>query len=220
MTLALADLLQEPSLPEYHARIGAHLDQERGRRERFYDAIADEKSEFINGEIIMHSPALDRHLVSKDNLQRVLGTFCDLHALGLVRGEKALCVFPRNDYEPDVCFFGLQKAATIQPTTLKFPVPDFACEILSDSTARRDRGVKFRDYAAQGVGEYWIVDAELEVLEQYLLRGGEYELALKSGSGEVASPVIAGFRLPIRALFDPQENLRVLREVVLGESGQ
>ena len=26
--------------------------------------------------------------------------------LGQVQTEKALCVFPRNDYEPDVVFFG------------------------------------------------------------------------------------------------------------------
>ena len=107
-----------------------------------------------------------------------------------------------------------EKCALIEPATVKFPIPDFICEVLSDSTEQRDRGVKFRDFEQHGVGEYWLVDAEREILEQYLPRDGRYDLALKSGSGEVASQVIAGFRIPIRALFDDAENLRVLRAIL------
>jgi Uma2 family endonuclease len=96
----------------------------------------------------------------------------------------------------------------------RFPIPDFVCEVLSHSTEHRDRGVKFKDYAIHGVGEYWIIDPDREVLEQYLPRRGSYELVLKSGSGEVESKVIPGFRIPIRALFDDRENLRVLRALL------
>jgi hypothetical protein len=52
------------------------------------------------------------------------------------------------------------------------------------------------------------------VLEQYLPRAGDYRLALKSGSGEVETSVIRCFRIPIRAIFDDAENLRVLREML------
>lgn len=111
-------------------------------------------------------------------------------------------------------FFAPEKAALIGPDTRKFPIPDFICEVLSDSNEHRDRGVKFADFAVHGVGEYWIVDADREVIEQYLPREGRYELAMKSGSGEVASSVIAGFCIPTRALFDDAENLRVLRTLL------
>ena len=120
---------------------------------------------------------------------------------------------------PDVIFFGAEKAATLQPKQLRLPVPDFACEILSDSTARHDRGVKFRDYEAHGVGEYWLVDAEAETLEQFVLRDGVYTLELKSGSGQVRSRAINGFEIPLRALFDPAENLTALRSL-LGNAGR
>ena len=50
------------------------------------------------------------------------------------------------------------------------PAPDFIAEILSDSTASVDRGVKFQDYAAHGVGEYWIVDPVQQTIEQYRLQ--------------------------------------------------
>ena len=122
-----------------------------------------------------------------------------MRGLGLVHGEKCLCVFPRNYYEPDVVFFRPDKAAGLADDTMKFPIPDFVAEILSESTEGRNRGVKFEDYESHGVAEYWIIDAEAEVVEQYLRRGDRFYLALKSGSGEIASPTVPGFRIPIRA---------------------
>ncbi len=211
----LAELLQDPALPEKLADLQHTFGAEQRRRERFYDEVADdEKAEFINGEVIMHSPARAKHTEVRQRLQHLLHAYCAVHRLGKVHTEKSLCVFPRNDYEPDVVFFGPEKAALIGPDTMKFPIPDFVSEVLSDSTEHRDRGVKFEDFAVHGVGEYWIVDAEREVLEQYLPREGRYELALKSGSGEVASTVVPGFRIPIRVLFDDAENLRVLRALL------
>jgi len=215
MSSLTAALLEDPALPDRVAELQATLAAERLRRERFYEEITEEqKAEFINGEIVMHSPAKNRHLEVRDRLHELLRTHVRLGSLGAVRGEKALCVFPRNDYEPDVAFFGPAKCARIEPATMKFPIPDFICEVLSDSTEQRDRGVKFRDFEQHGVGEYWLLDPERELLEQYLPREGCFELALKSGSGEVASTVVPGFRIPIRALFDDAENLRVLRAML------
>ena len=134
--------------------------------------------------------------------------------LGEVRDEKCLCVFPRNDYEPDVVFFGHEKSAAFTKQTMKFPVPDLAVEVLSDTTEQRDRGVKFEDYEAHGVREYWIVDAEAESVEQYVLEEGVFRLLLKSGSGDIESRVVTGFRIPIRAIFDSATNLETLRRLL------
>ncbi len=221
MSDALTELLDSPTLPEAAEVIRRRLEDERELRHRFYAEIRDDqKAEFINGEIIMSSPARDRHLRVKDNVHQLVGTFIRTRLPeGKVRGEKALCVFPRNDYEPDLCFFGAEKANGIGPDTMKFPVPDFAVEVLSPSTEQRDRGVKFVDYAAHGVGEYWILDPVASVLEQYLpAENGTYELRVKSGSGDVVSAVIPGLRLPVRAIFDEEENLVALRRI-LGTEG-
>jgi Uma2 family endonuclease len=43
--------------------------------------------------------------------------------------------------------------------------PDLVIEILSPSTAERDRTVKLKLYQRQGVGEYWIVDPETKTVE-------------------------------------------------------
>lgn len=212
MTTLLEQLLEEPTLPETVAALSERLDTERERRERFRDEVQpDQKAEFINGQVVMHSPALNRHLVVTGCLFKLLETFVTKNSLGHVVTEKALCGFPRNDYEPDVAFFGPDKAATIDLDTGLFPVPDFICEVLSDSTEKRDRGIKFRDYEAHGVAEYWIIDTRSEVLEQYVVTPDGFDLRLKSGTGEILSHAVPGFCIPIRSLFDVAENLRTLQ---------
>ena len=214
-TLDLAPLLNSPCLPDIVATLSDRLRTETIARTRFRDEMTDDqKVEFIDGEVVMHSPARNRHLRAKYNVATLLGTHVRVNSLGEVRDEKCLCVFPRNDYEPDVVFFGPAKSATFEPETLLFPVPDLVIEVLSDTTEVRDRGVKFDDYEAHGVGEYWIVDAEAETVEQYAIEGDRFQLLLKSGSGEIASRVVSNFRIPIRAMFDDRDNIEALRRLL------
>ena len=208
-----------PTLPEFVAELDARLGAERERRRRFYEAIPDgAKWEFIQGEVVMHSPDRVRHLAVRRNLETLLWNRVNRRGLGTVLAEKGLCVFPRNDLMPDVVFFGPEKAASLDPGQHRLPIPDFACEILSDSTVDRDRGVKFRDYQAHGVGEYWLVDPLSETLEQYLLGEGGYALELKSRTGSVRSRVGDGFEIPVRSLFGSAENLAALRALVSGSA--
>jgi Uma2 family endonuclease len=160
-----------------------------------------------------------RHLEVRERVARLFSLFADDRGLGRVFGEKALCVFPRNDYEPDVCYFGPEKAARLRPDQLKLPIPDFVAEVLSESTEARDRGEKFEDYQAHGVREYWILDPDREILEQYMAEGGVYRLVQKSATGEVRSAVMEGFCIPIRALFDAQSNLAAVRELLKHGAG-
>lgn len=122
----------------------------------------------------------------------------------------------RNDYEPDVCFFGNDKAKNFTPTQTQFPAPDLVVEVLSESTEKNDRQIKFQDYAAHSVTEYWIVDAKKKIVEQYFLQSEEYELLLKAKDGEIESVVLPDFKIPIRAIFDETENLKALTKLVSG----
>ncbi len=54
--------------------------------------------------------------------------------------------------------------------------PDLVVEVLSLSTARNDRGKKFRAYERAGVREYWIVDPKKKSVEVYLLQDGKFEI--------------------------------------------
>lgn len=132
----------------------------------------------------------------------------------MVHVEKAMTCFPRNDYEPDLIYFGPAKALLIDPDTLKFPIPDLIVEVLSPTTQQRDRGVKFEDYALHGVEEYWIVDAVAETVELYRLEGQMYPPVPALKEGLLSSDVIPGFEIPVRAIFDEAENLKALRQMM------
>lgn len=117
----------------------------------------------------------------------------------------------RNDYDPDIVFFGRAKADAFTPDQMHFPAPDLVVEVLSPSTEDRDRGIKFEDYAAHGVGEYWLIDPDTESIEQYSLSGETYELVMKSRSGEIECAMIDGFTIPVRAVFDDEIHQSTLR---------
>lgn len=161
------------------------LEEERDKRKKFYEHISEqEKAEFINGEIVIHSPAKLRHILASKNLFALLDAYVRKNNLGLVGYEKMLIALSRNDYEPDICYFNPAKAQTFSLDQMKFPAPDLVVEVLLPSTEAADRGIKFEDYAAHGVAEYWIVDPEQGFLEQYVLQDNS-----ETGS---PAPVCAG----------------------------
>jgi len=54
--------------------------------------------------------------------------------------------------------------------------PDWACEVLSPSTAQRDRADKVPVYAREGVGHVWLIDPDVRTLEVLRLDGPTYRL--------------------------------------------
>jgi len=73
--------------------------------------------------------------------------------------------------------------------------PDFVVEVLSDSTANKDLGVKKQMYESRGVREYWIVQPEGATVFQYLLEGERYAPLKEYRQGEtVESRVLPDFR--------------------------
>jgi len=210
----LQAVLQAPDLPEILQHALGVLAAERKLREKFYaDITPEHKWEFIQGEIIMHSPALNRHLQATKAIFKLMESHVSNHKLGDVQIEKAMTSFPRNDYEPDLMFFGLGKMGLITPDTLRFPVPDLIVEVLSPSTENRDLGIKFEDYALHGVGEYWIVDTVAETVELYRLEGSSYPPVTAQTDGLLSSTVIPGFEMPVRAVFDSAVNAEAMRRI-------
>ena len=218
MDAILEPLVASPALPRHLETLERLLADERTRRERFYEEMNESQQvEFINGKVFMHSPAKIRHLDAVTNLLLLLKVYVSRRDLGWVGSEKALVCLTRNDYEPDIVFYGREKAARLQPDQMKLPAPDFVAEVLSPSTEGHDQGVKRQDYAAHGVREYWIVDPVAQTAEPHVLpdvAAGEnavYERrGVRSGDEELVSVAVPGFRVPVRALFERAANLAAL----------
>ena len=213
-TIDLEQLLQVPTLPQLIERANEALREEKRRRNEFYAWLKEDvKAEFINGEVVMHSPVKERHWAAVGNIYRLISSYAIKHKLGRVASEKALIALLRNDYEPDVCFWKSEKADLFTADQMKLPAPDLVVEVLSKGTAKRDRGVKFTDYAANGVGEYWIVNPGKQTVEQYLLDPEleEFESATTlSGTDEIISKQVVGFRISVASFFDEQANMNAL----------
>jgi Uma2 family endonuclease len=208
----LLDLAKKsPRLPLFLHELKDYLKEEQQKRQDFYDFVTEDmKAEFINGEVVVHSPVSDEHESASSELHTLLNIHVSFHDIGRVTHEKLMIRLTRNDYEPDICFFKKEKARRFKEGQKLFPAPDFVVEIISKSTEKTDRTIKFEDYAEHGIEEYWIIDPRKKSIEKYLLEQNKYELAEKLTQGMVESKIVRGFNIPVRAIFYKTEFKKTL----------
>ncbi|MBX7206820.1 MAG: Uma2 family endonuclease [Verrucomicrobiaceae bacterium] len=218
MTTKAELIYLDPDFPVMLDELNTAWKEEQQRRRIFREELTPEmKAEFIEGQVIMHSPAMARHILATKHLCILLQTWVAEHRLGLVTMEKALVCLTRNDYEPDIAFFKGFTAQSVSPTLMEFPAPDFVVEVISPSTEHYDRGIKMKDYASHGVSEYWMVDCKLRIVEQYLLNteARRYDAPSKhEESARVRSKVIEGFEIPVAAIFDEHAQHEAMKEMM------
>lgn len=221
MSLDLIDqILDHPNPERLLGDVRSALTREREARQQFRAWLKpDVKAEFINGEIVSHSPARRRHNQTVKHLSVLLELFAADRKLGEVAIEKAMVELDRNDFEPDICFWRAETAASFTDDMLYYPAPDLVVEVLSKSTEDRDRGIKFRSYEEAGVAEYWIVDPVRQRVEQFVRgRDRDDRSALlrhaELGVNErLASRVLTGFDVEVRAFFDGGARGEALRSL-------
>jgi Uma2 family endonuclease len=80
--------------------------------------------------------------------------------------------------------------------------PDMVIEILSQSTAARDRVQKFSLYLRTGVREYWIVDPDSKTVSAYLLSGSQYVAHSYADDDVAPVNVLDGCMIDLRDVFE------------------
>ena len=202
----LKPIQQSPHFIQLVEELNKSVEMEKQKRAEFIEQLDETKKvEFINGEIIMQTPARNKHIEVSDRLFFLIYSYLIKNRFGKVKHEKTLISLTRNDYEPDICFWKNEKATLFTPEQIRFPAPDFIVEVISNSTKKYDRGVKFEDYALHGVEEYWLVDPDTKSVEQYLLVGNQYQLENKKNQeGEIVSTVIQGLIISMAAIFSEE----------------
>ena len=85
--------------------------------------------------------------------------------------------------QPDILAIHRRREAIIEERGIVGP-PDLVIEIISATSAKRDRTMKKQSYARFGVPEYWIVDPVHLTIEQFVQTkfGEPYELLQLFGS--------------------------------------
>jgi len=79
--------------------------------------------------------------------------------------------------------------------------PDLVIEILSPSTTRMDKKLKFMKYQQAGVKEYWIVDPVIDILEVNILSDNRYTTTIYGETGTVGVSVLEGCEINLTAVF-------------------
>jgi Uma2 family endonuclease len=79
--------------------------------------------------------------------------------------------------------------------------PDLVIEILSSSTSRYDRVLKFNAYLRAGVREYWIVDPEDKSVSAHILDNGRYLTSVYGDTGHLSVHVLPGCEINLNDIF-------------------
>ncbi len=80
--------------------------------------------------------------------------------------------------------------------------PDLVVEIISPSSGRHDRVTKFNGYAAIACPEYWLIDPDSRLLEQFVLEDGHYRLAARPAEDALFEPkTFPGLSIPLKSLW-------------------
>lgn len=164
------------------------------------------RAELLNGRIVMTPPAGYPHGSVEVRIGAALVRYLEQHPVGIAFGSSQGFALPSGDtVEPDLAFVSgerwRQGPPPVEGKFLKV-VPDLVVEILSHSTASRDRGEKKAIYAKNGVREYWLVDARSGRITRFDRAGDGWDLGTAFESDEtLVSQVLPGLSIPVAPLF-------------------
>ena len=134
-----------------------------------------QRYEIIEGTMEMMSPGPSTmHQTVSGELQFELKQNCKLDYM-IYYAPLDVILSEKNVLQPDILMIHRSRLHIVTARGIE-GLPDLVVEIISPGSRRRDKIVKMKAYAKHGVPEYWIVDSELRILEQYLLLGDIYEL--------------------------------------------
>jgi Uma2 family endonuclease len=176
-------------------------------------ADEDTLAEWVDGEVIMTSPASRQHQLLVGFLEKVLGMFVEQHELGILLMAPFQMKL-EHGREPDLLFVAHEHLDRLKETYLDGPA-DLVIEIMSPESAGRDRGDKFYEYARGGVPEYWLIDPQMNCCEFYQLKEKRYHLVFEGKEGKYEASVLPGFWLRVEWLWqDPLPSpIRTLAEI-------
>jgi Uma2 family endonuclease len=146
--------------------------------------LANEDSdwEYLDGRIVMHSPASNRHEDLFRFLLTLISAFLDAKGGGVVRGSRyPMRLDPRWSPEPDLLIVRERRRHLLKRKHLAGRA-DWVIEIVSDSDPRLDYREKLPRYRQAGIDEIWIIDPfKRQTLVENKLADGYQARTLRGG---------------------------------------
>ncbi|MEA3278501.1 MAG: Uma2 family endonuclease [Pseudomonadota bacterium] len=163
--------------------------------------------EILNGQIHAQPRPAPRHARAASRLDRSIGRGYDDGD----DGPGGWWILPEPEIHfvrklevvvPDLAGWKHERMPKLPETDYFETVPDWVCEVLSPSTASKDREVKMPIYAHYGVRHAWLVDPKARTLEALELRSGVWaEIGRFSGSDAVSIVPFDKIRIELATLW-------------------
>jgi Uma2 family endonuclease len=165
----------------------------------------DERYEIIDGDAYMMAPTSRIHQDISRALFGTLWNFLKGRRCKVYAAPFAVRLNPLPDksdntvVEPDI-------VVVCDPSKLDERGcngdPDLVIEILSPSSSRHDRIVKFQKYRDAGVRKYWIVDSDERILTVYTLKDGAYTAFPYGDTDTVQVAALPGLEIDLSSIFE------------------
>jgi Uma2 family endonuclease len=160
------------------------------------------RMELVHG-VVREPPA---PLYGHQSLLTRLAARLDSHVRSLDLGE--VCVSPVDVVldagaalvvQPDIIFVAKSRLHIVRDRV--WGPPDLVVEVLSPSTARRDRTTRLGWYRLHGVAECWLVDTKSRSIQVIQLAVSPERHSRFAGDAPMVSGVLAAWTTPAAALF-------------------
>lgn len=174
----------------------------------------DVKAEFVDGEVIIMSPATSTHEAVFKLVVELVDLYARRKQLGEVYGSQLQIRLPSGRRRvPDLLFVRRERAHLVGQTEVN-GAPDAVFEIVAEDSVERDYFEKFAEYAAAHIPEYWIIDPEAHRVHLYRLRSGVYR-RMRPQKGALRSHTITEFYLRPQWLWQTPlpDTIELLREL-------
>ncbi|MDQ7026121.1 MAG: Uma2 family endonuclease [Anaerolineae bacterium] len=144
--------------------------------EEDYFATYEGHFEWVNGKVIKMPPIHQGHYQIADYLADLLKIYFHFKPIGIIREDPFVMRLkkPKSNRQPDIQVILNENMKNLKETYMD-GAADICIEIVSPATVSVDRGIKFEEYQAGGVTEYWIIDAQRKEALFYRLDDGVYK---------------------------------------------
>jgi Uma2 family endonuclease len=170
--------------------------------EEYYQLNDDKRYEILQGElIIVPAPDLEHQRISR-KLEIKMALFIESKNSGELFHAPVDVILEKGQVvQPDIVYVSNENSKLLQKRGI-FGSPDLIVEIISPSSIKVDRHVKFSIYESFKVKEYWVMDPANKTIEIFLLEKDKYKLFCFAEQDEIAkSSVLTDFEVNVNDIM-------------------
>ena len=161
--------------------------------------------EIVDGELFMTRAPQWSHQQVAVNICSEINRSPETITVGRAVTTPGVIFSEADNVIPDVVWASYERLSILLDESEHLTgAPELIVEVLSPGAAneRRDREVKLKLYASQGVQEYWIVSRALQQVQVHRREGALLKLvATLMATDEISSPLLPGFTCLVRDFF-------------------